>query len=96
MVNLTFQGVQNTSAIRRNFQNFDGAFEINASPLVDVAFKAFNRGQKKEDAKGKSTFLAASLDSWKANNPKRGKPPLGRNKCTCCRKEEHWETDCPG
>ena len=51
---------------------------MNPSQLVDAAVKAFNnreQGQKKEDAKWSTIFLA--LDSQKASNPKRGEAPTG-------------------
>ena len=65
--------------------------------LVDVVFKVFNREQeKKEDTKWNTTFLAVALDFWKASNPKRDKPPLGKEPCAFCKEEEHWETDGPG
>lgn len=72
---------QTTPDIRRKLQNSDGAFRMNASQLVDVAFNMINnreQQQKKEDAKWTTTFLAAALDSWKVCNSERGKSPLGK------------------
>ena len=70
MVNMTFIG-QSTQDIRRKLQRLDGAFGINSSQLVDVAFKVFNNkkhGQKQKDVRWNTTFLAAALDSQKASN----------------------------
>ena len=75
----------------RKLQKLDGAFGMNPFQLVDVAFKVFNkreRQQKKEDAKGNATFLAVALDSQKASNLKRGKPPLGKGNTLTVRRKD--------
>ena len=45
MVNMTFIG-QGNPYIRRELQKLDGAFGMNPSQLVDVAFKMFNNREQ--------------------------------------------------
>lgn len=45
MVNMTFTG-QGNPDIRRELQKLDGAFGMNPSQLVDVAFKMFNNREQ--------------------------------------------------
>ena len=47
MVNLTFWWGQSASDIGRKLQRLDGAFGMNPSQLVDVAFKVFNRNNNR-------------------------------------------------
>ena len=97
MINMTFIG-QSAPDIGKKLQKLDGAFGMNPSQLVDVAFKVFNnreQRQKQEDEKLKSASLAAALNSWKTSNLKEGKPPLKKEQCAYCKEEEHWKRHCP-
>ena len=76
-------------------QKLDGTFGMNPSQLVDVAFKVLREQQQKKDAQQNATVLAVALDSRRASNPKRGRPPLGKEQYAYCEEEEHWKTDCP-
>ena len=85
---------QSAPDIRRKLQKLDGAFGMNPSQLVDVAFTVINnreQQQKQEDARWNVTFLAAALDSQKASNPKRGKPPSWRDQCAYSKENRHWK-----
>ena len=97
MINMTFIG-QSAPDIGKKLQKLDGAFGMNPSQLVDVAFKVFNnreQRQKQEDAKWNAPFLAAALNSQKVSNLKEGKPPLGKEQCAYCKEEGHWKRECP-
>ena len=70
MVNMTFTR-QGNPDIRRELQKLDGAFGMNPSQLVDVAFKVSNNKEQsqKQDVKLNTVFLVAAL---KVNNVKEG------------------------
>ena len=40
-----------------------------------------------------TTLLTVAMDSQKACNQKRGKPPLGKEQCAYCKEGEHWKTE---
>ena len=66
-------GRANCFRYQEKLQELDGAFGINPSQLVDVAFKVFNRVNKERRCKQNATFWTAILDSQKASYLKRGK-----------------------
>ena len=74
---------------KKKITKLDGAFGMNPSPLVDVAFKVFNNGEQRKElfARLNATYLVAALDSRKASSLERGEPRWGGNSVLTVRRK---------